>query len=120
MSYDISLTDPVTKEILEADFTHHITGGTYAVGGTRKLELNVTWNYCKFYYGDKAFGDNGIKSLDGITGAESIPVLKKAISNLGDDVSPEYWDATEGNAKRALCGLLALAQIRPDGVWEVM
>ena len=73
MSYEISLVDPVTKETLEADFVHQITGGTYTVGGTRKLELNVTWNYCKFYYGDKAFGDKGIKSLDGMTGAESIP-----------------------------------------------
>ena len=78
MSYDISLVDPVTKETLEADFVHHITGGSYTIGGTRKLELNVTWNYCKFYYGDKAFGDKGIKSLDGMTGAESIPILKKS------------------------------------------
>ena len=120
MSYDISLVDPVTKEILESDSVHYIAGGNYVLGGTRKLELNVTWNYCKFYYGDKALGDDGIKSLDGMTGAESIPVLKKAISNLGDDVSPVYWDATEGNAKRALRGLLKLAQIRPDGVWEVV
>lgn len=119
MSYDISLVDPVTKKTLQADFTHQIAGGTYAVGGTDALELNVTWNYSKFYYGDKAFGDKGIKSLDGMTGAESIPILKRVISNLGDDVSSVYWDATEGNAKKALCGLLALAQIRPDGVWEV-
>lgn len=119
MSYDISLVDPVTKKILEADFTHHITGGTYAIGGTRELTLNVTYNYCKFYYGDKAFGDDGIRSLGGMSGAESIPLLKKAISNLGDDTDPDYWKPTEGNAKKALYGLLALAQIRHDGIWEV-
>lgn len=31
----------------------------------------------------------------------------------------DYWKATEGNAKRALCGLLMFAQLRPDGVWRV-
>lgn len=29
-----------------------------------------------------------------------------------------YWDATEGNAKRALLQLVALAKLRPDGVWD--
>nr|DAE13757.1 MAG TPA: hypothetical protein [Siphoviridae sp. ctQqU1] len=43
----------------------------------------------------------------------------KAISALGDDVDDsDYWRATEGNAKRALCGLLAFAKMRPDGVWD--
>lgn len=50
--------------------------------------------------------------LDGKTGAETIEPLKKIISSLKDD-------ATEGNAKRALCGLLAFAQLRPDGIWSV-
>jgi hypothetical protein len=53
-----------------------------------------------------------------MTGAESIPVLKAAMDKLGDDVDPDYWTPTEGNAKRALAGLLALAQLRPDGVWD--
>jgi len=52
------------------------------------------------------------------TGAESIPILKAAIDDLQDNVSDNYWDATEGNAKRALCGLLAFARMRPDGVWD--
>lgn len=46
-------------------------------------------------------------------------MLEKAISALGDDVDDsDYWHATEGNAKRALYGLLALAKMRPDGVWD--
>lgn len=53
------------------------------------------------------------------TGAESIPMLEKAISALGDDVDDsDYWHATEGNAKRALYGLLAFAKMRSDGVWD--
>ena len=62
-------------------------------------------------------GETEILRLYGMTGAERIPVLKEAISKLGDDVDEDYWKATEGNAKRALLQLLALAQMRPDGVW---
>jgi len=52
-----------------------------------------------------------------MSGAESIPVLKSAAEKLGDDVSDNYWEPTEGNAKTALLQLIALAQLRPDGIW---
>lgn len=41
MSYDISLTDPVTGETLELDAPHHMRGGTYAsvVGAPSKDEI---------------------------------------------------------------------------------
>ena len=134
MSYDISLTDPVTGETLQLDVPHHMRGGTYAVGGTTEAHLNVTWNYAKHYYrvftpaplrpgvdphhANEGGTVGGIRAIYGLTGAESIPVLKSAIDQLGDDVHPDYWDPTEGNAKRALTQLLALAQMRPDGVWN--
>lgn len=115
MSYDIGLHDSVTKERLYADVPHQIAGGTYALGGTKELWLNVTYNYSKHFY--NVLGEKGIRTIYGMSGAESIPVLKSAIDKLGDDVSPDYWAATEGNAKRVLHGLLAFAQIRPDGIW---
>lgn len=116
MSYDISLRDPVTKEVLEVETEHHIRGGTYRVGGTKECWLNITWNYADHFY--RVMGEKGIRTIYGMSGAESIPVLKKAISELGDDDSPDYWEPTEGNVKKALYGLLALAQMRPDGIWE--
>ena len=116
MSYDISLVDPVTKETLELEFVHHIRGGTYAMNGTTELWLNITYNYGRFYY--EIFGEKGIRTIYGMTGAESIPVIKAAMDKLKDDVDPDYWKPTEGNAKRALAGLLALAQLRPDGIWD--
>lgn len=115
MSYDISLVDPVTHEELEVEAPHQIRGGTYQAGGTQRAWLNITYNYGPFFR--KVFGPDGVRSIYGMTGAESVPVLKEAISKLGDDVSEDYWEPTEGNAKRALYGLLALAQMRPDGVW---
>ena len=134
MSYDIRLTDPVTGETLQLDAPHHMRGGTYEVGGTTDAHLNITYNYATHYYRvfqpatlrpgvdqhhaneDGAVG--GIRSIYGLTGAESIPVLQSAIDQLGDDIHHVYWEPTEGNAKRALAQLLALAKMRPDGVWN--
>lgn len=116
MSYDIRLCDPVTHETLEVDSPHLMAGGTYALGGTTELWLNVTYNYGKHYY--RAMGENGIRDIYGMTGAESIPTLEAAAAKLDDEVSGDYWEPTEGNAKRALLQLLAMARMRPDGVWN--
>lgn len=116
MSYDIRLCDPVTGETLETDVPHNIRGGMYAMNGTTELWLNVTYNYAPIYH--KHMGEDGIRSLYGLTGAQSIPLLQSTIDKLGNDVDRDYWECTEGNAKRALCSLLAFAQMRPDGVWQ--
>lgn len=50
MSYDIYLCDHVTHKPLKADSTHFIAGGMRAMGGTKELWLNVTYNYGRFYY----------------------------------------------------------------------
>lgn len=116
MSYDIELCDPVTREVIELDDPHQMRGGTYCVGGTTELHLNITYNYNKYYY--RVMGEKGIRTIYGLTGAESIPIIEKAIAALRNDVDPDYWKATEGNAKRPLYQLLAFAKMRPDGIWD--
>jgi hypothetical protein len=134
VSYDIYLKDPVTHQAIEFDEPHQMTGGTYQLGGCREAWLNVTYNYGRHYCRvfpslteeaetgfEKMFGhghSRGIRTIYGKTGAESIPLLESAIAQLGDDVYSDYWKPTEGNAKRALCQLLALAKLRPDGIWD--
>ncbi len=117
MSYDINLCDPVTNKTLHAKFKHEVSGGTLCVGGTTEMWLNITYNYSKFYR--KVIDEEkGIRFIYGKTGAESIPILEKAIDRLNDDADEDYWKATEGNAKRALYGLLTFARLRPDGIWD--
>lgn len=116
MSYDIDLCDPVSGDVLLLDEPHQMKGGTYCVGGDRCCSLNVTYNYGRHYY--RVFEIDGIRTIYGMTGADSIPVLEEAASKLGDDVDDDYWAPTEGNAKRALLQLIALAKLRPDGVWK--
>lgn len=138
MSYDITLNDTVSKETIEFESKHLISGGTYAVGGTSEAWLNITYNYADWYYMDGVFheigGDKlGIRTIYGMTGAESIPVLKNAImelENSNKELSDEeikeyekqgakgYWIPTKENAIRPLYGLLAFAKLRPDGVWN--
>ena len=118
MGWDCRLADPVTRETLETDKIHDIAGGTYCLGGTREMWLNVTYNYSRIFR-KVLFPPEGLNKLDGASGADSIPILEAAISKLGNDVDKNYWEATEGNAKKALYGLLALARLRPDGIWEI-
>lgn len=132
MSYDIELVDPVTRQTLKLDAPHQMRGGTYALGGTTEASLNVTYNYAgifrRVFSGEPANAPDmmaemfdksgaGIRSIYGKTGAESLPILDRAIAMLGNDVDDDYWKPTEGNAKRALVQLRALAAMRPDGVW---
>jgi hypothetical protein len=138
MSYDIYLTDPVTHEPLELDEAHHMRGGTYAMSGTTEAWLNITYNYADWYYRPGVFsrtkkGSKGIRTIYGMTGAQSIPILQRAIAKLESlttDISVKerrkceeqgatgYWMPTRENAIRPLHQLLALARMRPDGIWE--
>lgn len=116
MSYDIRLVDAITKAPLELDAPHQMKGGTYCCGGESHARLNITYNYCSHFHA--VLGELGIRVIYGMTGGFSIPVLQAAAAKLGDEVDEDYWQPTEGNAKRALLQLVALAQLRPDGVWE--
>ena len=152
MSYDITLNDPVTGQTLVTDEPHFMYGGTYAVGGTAELWLNITYNYANYYYevtdNDPRFAHDeiscyysdgthgpvetqyGIRGIYGKTGAESIPLLNDMISRIKEKYmrdgrwikeqgpNGDYWTATAANAIKPLYKLLAMAQMRPDGVWD--
>lgn len=138
MSYDISLRDPVTKETVHFDSPHQMTGGTFAAGGTTEAWLNITYNYSQWYYRDGVFPDkgedhNGIRSIYGLSGAESIPILQHAIQaleSMDKNITEEeikdfenrgvtgYWIPTRENAIKPLYQLLAMAKMRPDAIWD--
>ena len=115
MSYSIHLKHPVSGEVLRLDAPHHMRGSTYAVGGTTEAHLNITYNYAGFFR--QVLGPDGIRVVYGMSGAESLPILRGAAAALHDDVDDDYWKPTEGNAKAAIMQLIALAQMRPDGIW---
>ena len=116
MSYDIHLFDPETQKVIQFDAPHELTGGTYAIGGTTEAWLNITYNYAPHFR--RVLGEEGIRSIYRKTGKAAIPILRKAISELGDDTSPNYWKSTEGNAKAALKNLLELCKLAPHGILD--
>lgn len=122
MSYDINLLDPISKEIIEINDAHFLRGGTYKMGGSKELTLNITYNYSEILRQVIQPEDTpseyktGIRSLYGMTALETIPILEVAISNLKDNVVNNYWTPTEGNAKRALNNLLTMCKMRPDAI----
>ena len=111
MSYDFYLRDPVSKEKLQVP-GHMMYGGNikcdYIDGKlipttTTEAYLNITYNYGRYYY--EAFPDSGdeeksrqhdddckkygigyvwggIRVLNGLSGAEAIPVLEEMIRRI--------------------------------------
>jgi len=122
MSYDINLLDPITKKVIEINDAHFMRGGTYKMGGSTELSLNMTYNYSEILHkviqpkSTPSEYKAGIRSLYGMTALEATPILEAAISNLKDDVVDDYWQPTEGNVKQALNNLLTMCKIRPDAI----
>ena len=98
------------------------------------------------YYADGTTGpvktEYGIRGIYGRTGVESIPMLEDMIERIKAKYKPDgewlitsrdsedytedisegpcddYWEATAANAIRPLYQLIAMAKLRPDGVWD--
>lgn len=96
----------------------HAEGGTVAVGGVARAELNITYNYSEHYYATLD-EDDGLRWLDGRKAKDVEPALRKAVDELGTEQSDDYWDGTPGNAGHALSILLDWAQQHPEATFEV-
>lgn len=115
MSYDIYFRDAVSQEIITLPYKHQLNGATYCLGGTDELSFNITFNYGGIY---NQYGFY-VPQLSGLTAVAAMPILEGVISRLDDDVTDNYWEATEGNAKKALVSLLTMCQLKPDAVIDV-
>ena len=59
--------------------------------------------------------------LEGLSGAESAPILRKAVQELGTRRSSNYWDSTAGNVGHICSVLLSWAERLPNyrwGMWK--
>lgn len=108
MSWDISLEDAETGKVAEVE--NHSEGGTYALGGTKEAELNVTYNYSKHF---------SFKVLNHQLAQHTIPLLQQKVDALCVERDSDYWLATEGNVGYACSILLGWAKQYPDYIWRV-
>lgn len=117
MSYWLHINDQ-NGETIKVNEPHFLAGGTYVYGGTTELSLNVTYNYGEFY--DRMMPSDGLMTLHGKSVNEALPIVEKAIAELGDEAPTQrYWDATAGNAVKALRDIRELMLMAPHGVVSV-
>lgn len=106
MSWDIELIE----EGKVCNVEKHSEGGTYVLGGTPTAELNVTYNYSKYF---------DFKRLNGSVAEDVIKVMKATIEELGTERDNNYWKPTKGNVSYALSILLQWAKQYPKAVFKV-
>lgn len=92
-------------------------GGTRQVGGSEVAELNVTYNYRANFY--RHLHEEGLRWLNGKSGAEALPRLISAVEGLGTNRSEDYWVPTDGNAGHALSILASWAKQYPTAIFRV-
>ena len=122
MSYDISLVDEMGN-VMECEYPHKLTGGTIACDENfnqipiRDAEINITYNYCKQYV--NLWGNGSLYHFEGKRGKDIIVLLQGYVLKLGTDTTDNYWEATAGNAGKALEDLLFLCRQCPEGIIEI-
>lgn len=119
MSYWVYLSDKLDGEPLPVE---HIEGegGTYALEGTDKAEINITYNYSEAFHAVDPEYPCLKDKLHGQRAADVTPWLEFMVGRLGTrQYKEDYWAPTPGNAGHALNILLGWARQHPDGVFEV-
>lgn len=107
MSWDISLNDKNENAVMVGE---HFEGGIYAINGCNEADLNVTYNYGKYF----KFRDLHYKK-----GKEVIELLETAIKSLGTKKDNDYWKPTKGNVGHCLNVLLKWAKQYPKAIFRV-
>lgn len=97
---------------------NHSEGGTYAMGGIAQAELNLTYNYSRFFR-EALDREDGLRWLHDKRASECIGRLADAVGLLGVERDEDYWAPTRGNAGHALSILLEWAKAHPEAVFRV-
>lgn len=116
MSFDVDLINE-DGDIVQVE--SHTEGGTYAIGGIPRAELNITYNYASYYY-DLLDEDDGLRAIDGDPAHEWIDIFEDAVEELGTERASDYWDDTPGNAGHALNTLLGWMEEHPEARFRVI
>lgn len=119
MSWWVYLRDEGGQAV---EVERHSEGGTYAVGGIAEAELNVTYNYGRWFrQALPELSENSILAtmLHGRCAGDTLLTLERVVVDCGTERDEDYWASTPGNAGYAASILLAWAHEHPDAVWEV-
>ena len=73
-------------------------GNMVCIGGTTELEFNITYNYSTYYYEAEGFEKEGIRTIYGKTGKQSLPLLRK----LSAQIMKKYFNASKNRWKQTI------------------
>lgn len=117
MGYSLEIIDPKTGSAFDLGATYDIRGSTYAVGGTRWAEIDVTFNYTPII--QRVLGCK-LADLHGRDAQDTVKPLREAADKLSlFPCCDDYWHACEPNVRTTLLQLAALAEMCPGGRWDV-
>lgn len=96
MGYSLWLEDKETGIICRRKKPEVDLGNMLCIGGSDLMEFNITYNYAPYY--DKAvrFQENGIRTIYGMSGKDSLPLLNELIKDIKDRYTDENgnWSKT--------------------------
>lgn len=75
MGYSLWLENKSDGRICKRKEPEVDLGTLLCVGGSDLMEVNITYNYGKYYYEVEGFEKEGIRRIYGMTGKESLPYL---------------------------------------------
>ena len=115
MGYWVHLCDKNGEDVTVNPFSE---GGVVCLNrDSTDASVSVTYNYGALFR--EAGLPDGMRSLQGKTGAETLQMLKAGAAYLGTRRSADYWEATPGTAGVILALLASWAEAYPDAVWQV-
>ena len=115
MGWDIELVDSEGKIV---EVPRHWEGSTIAISGIEYADLNLTYNYSKWYY-EFLDSKEGLRWLNNKKAKDTIKTMEKAIEKLGTERDNDYWAPTPGNAGYALSILIHWAKQHPEATWKI-
>ena len=93
-------TKEIKKRIKSVEDTHKITNAMYLIASTKLKKAKSDFDHTRPYF-------------------NALRAEIKRMFRVSSDVDSNYWAPTEGNAKRSLQSLLKLANMCPEGIWEI-
>ena len=73
-------------------------GNMLCIGGSDLMEFNITYNYSHYYYEADGFEKDGIRTIYGKTGKQSLPLLRK----LSAQILKKYFNASKNRWKQTI------------------
>lgn len=104
MGYSLWLEDKETEQMCRRKEPEVDLGNVLCIGGSDLMEFNITYNYKPYYHNTKGFEKDGIRTIYGLTGKESLPLLKRLAEDIENNFKKDgKWIKTRVKQRIPYC-----------------